>query len=422
MTDRYISLYLASIDARRAAYLMRAWLTSPWQSSARQRLELAAQVSGHLGAVETFAYASGRGALAACLRAAGIGPGHTVLVSAFTCLAVPTAVLAVGARPEYVDIEASSLNTPADAVIAALRADVRAVVVQHTLGRAADIEPIAAAARQRGVLVIEDCALAAGSRRLGRPLGTAADAAIFSLELSKTISSGWGGVLAVRDRSLARQVADDYERTPEPGAGSTARRVVQAAMSGACYEPAVFPLGRYAVAGAFKLGLFKPSTPAAEFDGHPDASFIARLSGAQAALAAVQWRRLHELAPRCAANAERLRAALDRAGLAVVARPEPGDLSVTPRVPFLVSDPARALRWFADRAVELGTWFDGPLSPLPDPLIFNYDPSRYPRAVSVARRIVNLAAHCGLTDADVTRMAELASRFVAECPDQRHAA
>jgi len=132
---------------------------------------LEAAVRQHFQSAQVFAFTSGRGALAACLSAAGVGPGDDVLLSSFTCLAVPTAVIAVGARPVYVDIDPRSLNVTPATVTARFTPRVRAVVVQHTLGCVAEIEEIVSAVRQRGILVIEDCALAIGSRKKGSSVG-----------------------------------------------------------------------------------------------------------------------------------------------------------------------------------------------------------------------------------------------------------
>ena len=90
------------------------------------------------------------------------------------------------------------------------------------------------------------------------------------------------------------------------------------------------------------------------------------------------------------------------------------DLAVTPRVPFLVADRAEATRWFAARGVELGAWFDGPLTPPPGSRTFNYDPARYPCATAVARHIVNLPSHCRLSAADLDRLTRLVAQYAAE--------
>ena len=84
-----------------------------------------------------FSYYRGRVAQAALLRALGIGQGDHVAIQAFTCLAVPEGVLATGAEPVYIDIEANG-STCQQNRRARLTPGTRAVIVQHTFGIPAD--------------------------------------------------------------------------------------------------------------------------------------------------------------------------------------------------------------------------------------------------------------------------------------------
>ena len=221
MSVRQIGLYYASLDIPRAFVLLMAWFLSPFLSCRKVEAELADAVRADLERGDVFAYASARGALAAVLRAAGIKQGDEVVISGFTCLAVPTAVVIIGARPVYVDIDPASLNMTPAAVAAALGPRVRAVVLQHTMGRVAAVNTIFQAAQSRGIVVIEDCALSTGSRQRGFPVGINADAAIFSMELSKTISTGWGGILVVQTPALVECVRRQYNQMSSRGILST---------------------------------------------------------------------------------------------------------------------------------------------------------------------------------------------------------
>ena len=78
--------------------------------------------------------------------------------------------------------------------------------------------------------------------------------------------------------------------------------------------------------------------------------------------------------------------------------------SVTPRVSFLVADRGVARSWFYSAGIELGQWFDGPLSPLPTSSLFNYDPKKFPRACAISRHVVNLPCHSRLSSDDVSHL------------------
>ena len=70
---------------------------------------------------------------------------------------------------------------------------------QHSFGFCAPVVEILNLARDKGIFVIEDCALALGSRKNNSPLGSFGDASVWSFELSKTISVGWGGIVSVKN-------------------------------------------------------------------------------------------------------------------------------------------------------------------------------------------------------------------------------
>jgi dTDP-4-amino-4,6-dideoxygalactose transaminase len=419
LSKRYIGLYYASLDIKRAFVLIAAWIASPFISRQKAETELANAVWGELGKGEVFAYASARGSLAAVLRAAGVGKGDEVVLSGFTCLAVPTAVVALDAKPVYVDINPSSLNTDAAAVVASFGARVRAVVLQHTMGSLVDVSSVVEAARKRGIVVIEDCALATGSRRQGVPVGIDGDAAIFSMELSKTISTGWGGILVVQNPTLAKLVRQQDGNLSDRGIVSITRDVWQIALSAVFLDRRLFRWGRYAYAIAFKFRLFRGSTPTLELEGKAAKDFTARMGLPQVILAAHQWCRLTNVREVSGGHVRALQAALQTAGLMVAGIAPPGIEPVSPRVCFLVNDRKQTMAWFYARGIEVGQWFDGPLSPPPSADVFAYTPDLLPQAVQIANKIVNLPSHCGMTTHDCNRLIELIHEYATDHPVDR---
>jgi perosamine synthetase len=418
MAALQIGLYYGSLDLPRASALLRAWFVWPFLSRIKVESELAEAVRAELELGQVFAYASARGALAAALRAGGICKDDEVVLSGFTCLAVPTAVVSIGAKPVYIDIDPLSLNMNPDAVLAALGPRVRAVILQHTMGSVAEVDFVVQVARNRGIIVIEDCALATGTRRQGFSVGINADAAIFSMELSKTISTGWGGILVVQSPAIVESVRRQYDKIPTRGILSTSRDAWQIALTGLFLNHRFFRLGRYACAIAFKLSIFRSSTPVNELAGIPSIDFIARMGLPQLRLATHQWRRLPSVRAVSGRHVRLLQEALQSVRLRAVGVAPLGDEPVTPRVCFLVRSPDRTIAWFSSRGVEVGRWFSGPLSPPPTSDAFCYDPALIPNAVQVARQIVNLPSHCGMTVNDCTRLIALIFDYAAEYPEE----
>jgi dTDP-4-amino-4,6-dideoxygalactose transaminase len=403
---------------QRALRALGLWATSWVAGSGHWRDELCTSVQKLLGSNSIFSFGSGRSALATCLKAAKIGHGDEVVLSAFTCQAVPTAVLATGAVPVYVDINSHTLNVDVTGVISAFSHKTRAIIVQHTLGKIAPIQEIIDFAKNRGLLVIEDCALSVGSKINGKYIGTFGDAAIFSMELSKTISCGWGGILAVNNKDLAIAVSRDYATVLPTGFWRATCDLWQTVISAWSYHPRVFYLlGKYVLVACFRLRVFRLSTPDQESSGSIPGDFIRKLGTGQMRLATEQWRNLEHLAALCERNAKVIRSALLDLRLIVPGLPLSNEVSVAPRVSFLVFNRPVVQIYFEKKGIALGQWFDGPPAPLSRYELFNYQPECYPVAECLEAYIVNLPCHSAITTSDLRRIIEVLKSFVVDLPD-----
>ena len=103
-------------------------------------------------------------------------------------------------------------------------------------------------------------------------------------------------------------------------------------------------------------------------------------------------------------------------GVAAPGAPAASDRSVTPRVSLLVRDRARAMDFFERRGIELGEWFNGPLSPPPTTPAFNYSRGSYPNAERAATHVVNLPSHSGVSSGGMRRVLAALREFVREDP------
>ncbi len=156
-------------------------------------------LSKYLGARSVIATSSGSTALLVALKALGIGPGHKVLVPAFTFVATATSVLYANAVPVFVDIELETLGIDPVDLEKKLTPDTTAVMVVHVGGVPARIDEILKICKESGVLLVEDCAQALGAEYRGRKVGTFGDASCLSFYPTKTITTGEGGAV-VTDR------------------------------------------------------------------------------------------------------------------------------------------------------------------------------------------------------------------------------
>jgi dTDP-4-amino-4,6-dideoxygalactose transaminase len=180
------------------------WVLQGPEVAAFER-ELAAAV----GAAHAVAVSSGTAALELALRVLGIGAGDEVVTVSHSFIATANAVLAVGARPVFVDVEPDTLGMDPARLTAALGPRTRAVLCVHQLGLPCDLAGVLAAARD--LPVIEDAACALGSeifldgrwQRIGAPHGRLAT---FSFHPRKVITTGDGGMITTADSALAERL------------------------------------------------------------------------------------------------------------------------------------------------------------------------------------------------------------------------
>jgi perosamine synthetase len=121
----------------------------------------------------------------------------------FTFLSAGNAVLYERAKPVFVDIEPCTLNIDPETLERSITTKTRAIIVVHTFGHPADLDPIMDIARKHGLPVIEDACEAIGARYRGRPAGGIGDFGVFGFYPNKPITTGEGGMVVTRDPQMA---------------------------------------------------------------------------------------------------------------------------------------------------------------------------------------------------------------------------
>jgi dTDP-4-amino-4,6-dideoxygalactose transaminase len=139
--------------------------------------------------------------------ALGVGPGDEVILPSQTHAATANTAEWVGASCVFVDCEPETGNMSAELIEPAITPRTKAITIVHFLGIPCAMEPIAELARERGIALIEDCALAVGARLDGTHVGLFGDAGCFSFYPVKHITTAEGGMLSARDPELAQRVA-----------------------------------------------------------------------------------------------------------------------------------------------------------------------------------------------------------------------
>jgi dTDP-4-amino-4,6-dideoxygalactose transaminase len=160
---------------------------------------------------------SGTTALEAALEALGVGPGDEVITSAWTFIATAGAILTLGARPVFVDIDPATNTIDPTCIEPALTPKTKAIVPVHIGGLPADMDGVMAVAERAGLPVLEDACQAWGARWRDRGAGTIGALGCFSFQESKNITGGEGGAVVTGDRALRDRVwaIHNTGRTPE---------------------------------------------------------------------------------------------------------------------------------------------------------------------------------------------------------------
>jgi dTDP-4-amino-4,6-dideoxygalactose transaminase len=182
-------------------------LASGWYLLGPELESFEREFAEYCGTRHCVGVGSGLSAIELALRAAGIGPGDEVIVPAYTWIATWLAVSATGAKPVPVEVDEATYNINAGLIAAAVTPRTAAIVPVHLRGEPADIDGVAAAAREHGLAVIEDAAQAHGARHRGRRVGGLGDAGAFSFYPSKNLGAiGDGGAVTTDDDEIAARV------------------------------------------------------------------------------------------------------------------------------------------------------------------------------------------------------------------------
>jgi len=142
---------------------------------------------------------SGTAALHIAVAAAGIGLGDEVITSPVTDIGSVIGVLYQQAVPVFADLGAGTCNLDVADVERRITPRTKAIIAVHLTGNPCDLDALKALADRHNLILIEDCAQAWGARYRGRPIGTVGHFACFSLQNSKHITCGDGGVVGSND-------------------------------------------------------------------------------------------------------------------------------------------------------------------------------------------------------------------------------
>ncbi len=334
-------------------------------------------------------FAKGRVALYAGLKALSLPPGSRVILPAYTCVVVPSAIQFAGLKPVYADIDPNTFNIDPRNIPAG-----EALLVQHTYGIPADMDAL----KSFSGPVIEDCCHVFASSWRGQRCGTFGDFAFFSGQWNKFFSSGLGGFLYTQSSDLATKTEKLLEEAPMPGALSSLRFALQIMAYDLLVTPSTEALVTRLYRAMTATGLAAGSSSPAELEGREPQGYFSRMAPPQLKKAIAGLGRVQDnIAHRRRLGAfyhERLK----DLGFEPVKPPEESD-TVFLRYPVRVGNKAELLEKAARAGIEIGSWFETPLHGNKAPLeTFGYRLGSCPHAEKAARETINLPTHLKITE------------------------
>lgn len=146
--------------------------------------------------------ANGTVTIEMALKAVGIKPGDEVILPAYTFEATAVPVLRLGAIPVFVDVLPDTYCIDPGAVEEAITSRTRAIIPVHLAMNMADMDAISDIAARHHLKVIEDCAHAHGAKWRNRGAGSLGDVGSFSMQTTKLMTAGEGGVVTTNDEEI----------------------------------------------------------------------------------------------------------------------------------------------------------------------------------------------------------------------------
>lgn len=352
-----------------------------------------------------FLFGSARSALYLILKSLGLKEGDGVIVTGFTCEVVPNAIINAGYRPVYVDIDSRTLCTSHESIVKKISENTKAIIVQHSFGIPADLDSILATAREHGLYVIEDCAVSLLSKYKNKQTGLHGDAAIFSLELSKVVTCGKGGICLINNDKILNTFRRLYKEVLEIPQRQLSRIIIQNSILGILMKPGILFFTKYFVALLFKIGFLQQSTTAEEHNARLPPNYLYKLSGAQCAVLLRQFDKLEAIKQHSRAVASEYIKYLTKHKDIRLPRIEDPAQTTLIRMPILVNNREKWLEEFRKARIEINGWFTAPLSSEEiDHELFGYEYGDCPIAEDVAKKIINLPLHLQVNGSDIKRI------------------
>ncbi|ULA65120.1 MAG: Aminotransferase DegT [Nitrospira sp.] len=386
------------------------WSVSGLLGGQRQRAKRILELKTHYGAGAAFLVSSGKAALTVILTSlARASRRRQVIIPAYTCFSVPSAVVKAGLEVVLCDVDPNTLDFKFAELEGLLNDQVLCVVSTHLFGRPADTVRVKHLCEGKGIFVVEDAAQAMGGQVDSRLLGMIGDVGFYSLGRGKNMTCGTGGIILTSSAPLAEAIEAEYASLPEAPWLHVVRNWLELFVMCIFIHPALY----WFPAGLPFLGL-------GETKFYTDFQMF-RMDDVRARLLNGWQRKLMQANQGRSARARRLVEGLDliRKGI----QPIMGEGSLFLRLPVLVSSreaKEAVCRLSREQGAGLSPNYPATVQAIPE-LAGRLEGRRYPGAQAIVDRLVTVPTHQFVSEQD-RRKIECVLATQGECSVQGNAA
>ncbi len=170
-------------------------------------IRLEREVAKYIGVSSAVSCSSGTSALVMALRACEVGAGDEVITCAMSFFATAEAIVAVGARPVFVDIDPDSYTIDCNKIQIKITKKTKAIIPVHLYGQSSNMTKIIRLARKHSLFVIEDACQSFGAKFNDKMLGSIGDVGCFSFFPTKNLGAyGDGGIVTTNNSKIALSI------------------------------------------------------------------------------------------------------------------------------------------------------------------------------------------------------------------------
>ena len=210
-----------------------------------------------LGVPYVFGASEGRSAFQLALEALDLEKGKEIIFPVFTFPVIPMVAKLLDYKPVFCDVDPNTFNAGPEHIEPKINENTGAVLATHIFGQPCPIRDVAALTKERGIMLLEDCAHACGVRIDGQQVGTFGDVGVYSFAEGKNMPCFGGGAIATADAAIADRARTILAEAPISGTSVIVKKALEIWIKWLVTRPFVFGLTAYQ-ALRLKLILGKP--------------------------------------------------------------------------------------------------------------------------------------------------------------------